>query len=211
MYYARLSVNEFVEALASGDPTPGGGGAAAAAGAVGAALGSMVCNLTAGKKKYDAVREDIIELTAQCRAIAARLAELIDEDAEAFGPLSRAYGLPKDDPERYEVTERALRLACTAPLEIMKTAGKAIELHSALCKKGTAAAISDVGAGVLCCKAALEAASLNVFINTKSMRDERTARKLETEADEILSRYCPAADAVYADVLSRLRMKPDKT
>ena len=205
MSYGSDSITEFIDALASGEPTPGGGGASAIVGAVGAALGSMVCNLTLGNKKYDDFRDDITKIIEECIEIQKRLTKLADEDAEAFKPLAAAYRIPKNDPDREQITERALKLACVVPLEIMKVSGRAVELHAQLYRKGSAAALSDVGAGVICCKAALEAASLNIFINIKSMRDRRAALELEAEADELLGRYRSAADEVYAEVLSRLR------
>lgn len=205
MTYKQLSIEKFTKALASGDPTPGGGGASALAGAVGAALGSMVCNLTLGKKKYADVQDDIEKIIQGCEELQKRMVDLIDEDAEAFEPLARAYGMPKDDPAREEVMQRSLLLACAAPLEIMRAAGEAVELHAQLCRKGSSVVLSDVGAGAALCKAALTAASLNVFVNSKSIKDAATAQKLEAEADELLRKYCPAADEILNDVTSRLR------
>ena len=137
--------------------------------------------------------------------IRQELLRLVDADAEAFIPLSKAYGIPKDDPTRAEVMESALRLACSVPMDLMRTLGRAIELHEILGQKGSRLTLSDVGVGVLCCKTALQGASLNVWINTKSMADRTYAEAVENEADAILEKYCPLADRIYADVLQELR------
>lgn len=205
MRYIACSAEQFTEELASKAATPGGGGASALVGAVGAALGSMVANLTVGKKKYADVEKEIQAILAEMEAIRKELLRLVDADAEAFIPLSKAYGIPKDDPTRAEVMESALRLACSVPLDLMRTLGKAIELHEILGQKGSRLALSDVGVGVLCCKTALQGASLNVWINTKSMADRTYALAIETEVDAILEKYCPLADRIYADVLRELR------
>ena len=205
MRYITCSAEQFTEKLASKAAVPGGGGAAALVGAVGAALGAMVGNLTIGKKKYAAVEAEIQAILAEIQAIRTELLRLVDADAEAFLPLSKAYGIPKDDPTRGEVMESALRLACQVPMELMRTLGRAIELHAILGQKGSRLALSDVGVGVLCCKTALQSASLNVWINTKSMADRAYAGAVEAEADAILQNYLPMADRIYAAVLAELR------
>jgi len=196
---------QFVEELHSKAPVPGGGGASALVGAIGTALGGMVGNLTTGKKKYAEYEEDIQRIIAEAVALEKSLLEQIEGDARVFEPLSKAYSIPKDDPSRGEVMEAALREACTVPMDIMRDCCKAIDLHTELAQKGSALAISDVGVGVLCLKSALMGASLNVFINTKSMVDREYATKLETEADGMLEKYCAIADETYASVIKRLR------
>lgn len=205
MFFAELSTKEFTDILASKAPVPGGGGASALAGAIGTALGSMVGNLTVGKKKYAAVEADVVAIMEEAESIRAKLLKLMDEDAIVFEPLAKAYGIPKEDPQRAEIMENALKLASTVPMDIMRTACRAIELHTELGNKGSALAISDVGVGVVCCKAALQGASLNVFINTKSMIDREYATELEAEADGLLKKYCAMADEVYSSVVDRLR------
>ncbi|MEG0035475.1 MAG: cyclodeaminase/cyclohydrolase family protein, partial [Oscillospiraceae bacterium] len=122
MTFSEQTVSNFAEVLASNAPVPGGGGASALVGAVGAALASMVSNLTSGKKKYAEYEGDIQRILAEATELREALLHQIDEDAACFEPLSRAYGIPKDDPQRAEIMENALHLACTAPLSIMKTA-----------------------------------------------------------------------------------------
>ena len=205
MSFVSNSCAEFVEVLASKSPVPGGGGASALVGAVGMALGSMVGNLTVGKKKYADVEADIITLMDKASELQAGLLRLVDEDAVVFEPLSIAYGIPKDDPGRAQVMEDALKLACTVPMDIMRLSAGAIDLLDEFAKKGSVIAISDAGVGVAFCKAALMGASLNVFINTRSMTDKDYAAGIEAEADALLNKYCAAADEVYNSVVSRLR------
>lgn len=205
MSFVTTNLVDFTDVLASKAAVPGGGGASALVGAVGVALGSMVGNLTVGKKKYADVEEEVLALMAKADTLRSELLRLIDEDAVAFEPLSKAYGIPKDDPTRETVMEEALRVACGVPMDIMRTVCKAIDLHEEFAVKGSALAISDVGVGVVCCKAALQGASLNVFINTKTMTDRAYALALENEADKLLADYCAKADEVFSKVVSRLR------
>ncbi len=201
--------NEFVDKLASGAPVPGGGGASALAGALGTALGSMVANLTMGKKKYQHVQDDIKRILKDARQLQLELMSLVDKDAKAFEPLSKAYGLPKDTEEerkkRDEIMEQALRQACSVPLEIMERAVEAIALHEELVEKGSKLAISDVGVGVLLCKAALMGGSLNVYINTKLMKDREYAEKINARADKMLEEAVSRADSVYKEVQRKIR------
>ncbi len=205
MSLTKLSGEDFTEMLASSAPVPGGGSASALAGAVGVALGNMVGSLTLGKKKYAQVEPDILALNEKAAALRARLLDLVDEDARAFAPLARAYGIPRDDPSRAEVMENALLLASGAPLEIMRACCEALDLLAEYAEKGSRLALSDAGVGAVICKAALQGASLNVFINTRSMLDRDRALALEKEADGMLRTYCPLADGIYERVTAALR------
>ena len=198
------NVDKFLEALASSAPTPGGGGAAALCGALGIALGNMVGNLTLGKKKYADVQEDIAELNAKAEALRAGFVALVDADAEAFAPLSRAYSIPKDDPARDEIMEPALLKAAEAPLEIMRKCAEALELISGYAAKGSALAISDAGCAAALCGAAMEAAALNVKINTKSMKNRADADNINAEMNELLQKYFALSQEIYNDVSGRL-------
>lgn len=184
---------------------PGGGGAAALVGALGVALGSMVGNFTTGKKRYADVEDDIQRMLADGEAIRLTLLELVEEDAAAFFPLSQAYGIPKEDPTRVQVLEEATKNACAAPIEMMRQIAKAIELLEEMGEKGSKMLISDVGCGALLCRAALEAASLNVFVNTKTLVDHDFADAVELECDKLLAEYCPRAEACAAKVMARIR------
>jgi formiminotetrahydrofolate cyclodeaminase len=202
------SCEEFIELLASKEPVPGGGGAAALVAALGTALGGMVASLTIGKPRHADVEQEVIRLKAGADSLQARLLALVARDAEVFGPLSRAYGLPKDNVEeraiRDEVMEACLRECCEVPLEIMECCCEALELHEGFARTGAAIAISDVGCGVACCRAALEAASLNVFINTMSMRDRSVAESYNERAHEMCAIYGAKADVLFEDVAKRL-------
>lgn len=203
--FAQKNVDEFTQVLSSKAPVPGGGGASALVGAIGASLGSMVGNLTVGKKKYAEVEDEVKDLMDQCEKMRVQLIKLMDADAKAFEPLSKAYSIPKDDPKRPEIMAKVLKDACDVPMDIMRVTCEVINLLERLGEIGSALAISDVGVGVLDCKAALYGASLNVYINTKSMEDRALAKKLESEADKMLATYGAKADAVYGNVLKRLR------
>lgn len=204
-----ITCEGFLTILASREPVPGGGGASAFAGALGVALGNMVGDLTLGKKKYADVQDDIEALNRTAEELRLKLIHLIQKDADAFEPLSKAYGLTQETSEEQEykakVMEQALIKACEVPLEIMKTICKSIDLHIEYSLKGTAIAISDVGCGAIICKSALMAASLNVFINTKFMKDREYAERANAEAEEMLEDYCKKAESIYCNVLKKLR------
>jgi formiminotetrahydrofolate cyclodeaminase len=209
MAISQKTLPDFVSVLASKEAVPGGGGASALVGAVGAALGNMVGSLTVGKKKYAEVEAEIIGLKRKSDALQDALIALIDKDAEDFGPLAKAYGLPKDTPEQQaekdRVMEAALRDATATPFEIMKRCAEAIDVIEGFAAKGSKLAISDAGVGVLFCKAALSGASLNVFINTKTMKDRTYAEKVNKEADALLAAYEAKADKIFAGVKAQLR------
>lgn len=203
------SCEDFISLLASAAPVPGGGGASALAGALGMALGNMVGNLTLGKKKYESVQEDIKMILDKAGKLQKELLSLVEKDAEVFEPLSKAYGLPRNTEEekkkRDAVMEEALKLACSVPLDIMEKSVECIALHEELAGKGSAIAISDVGVGVLFCKSALMGASLNVFINTKLMKDREYAAAINLRTEKILTDGMGRADRVYRGVETRIK------
>ena len=206
--FTKKTAEEFVEVLASKEPVPGGGGASALVGAVGCALGNMVGSLTVGKKKYADVEADIIALKEKADKLQAELLALVDEDAKAFEPLAKAYGMPKETEEekaeKAKVMEAALKTACGVPLEIMKKCCEAIELIEEFAAKGSRLALSDAGVGAAFCKAALYGASLNAFINTKAMADRECAEKLNKEANDMMAVYGKRADEVFDKVKGSL-------
>lgn len=201
----NLSCTAFAEVLASKAPVPGGGGAAALAGALGVALCSMVGNFTTGKKKYAAYEEDVQRLLAEGETLRARLLALVEADAKAFEPLSRAYAIPKDDPTRDAVMEEATLNAVQAPVEMVTCCGEALLLLEEMLEKGSRLLLSDVGCGALLCKAAMESAAINVFVNTGSLRDRATAARLEQQVDAALAIYLPLADRIAAAVTATIR------
>lgn len=174
---------DFSQKLSTKSPVPGGGGASAYVGALGIALGSMVGNLTLGKKKYEDVQDEIKELILKSEELRDKLQKLVEKDAEVFYPLSQAYGLPKDTEEekqkRDEVMQKCLVDASMVPLEIAENAVEAIKLHERYAHIGTRIAISDVGVGVAFCMAALRGAKLNVLINTRLMKNAELKSEIE--------------------------------
>ena len=200
---------EFLEVLSSKEPVLGGGGASAAVGAFASALGMMVANLTIGKKKYADVEEEIQKSLARLDKLQKELVCLTDEDAKAFEPLSRAYGLPKETPQQQqkkaEVLEVALYEASIVPIRIMETIRKVMEELEILGEKGSRIAISDVGVGILFAQAALEGASLNVFINTKLMKDRDRAEELNRKTLEMIEEGGRKKEQIYQKVLEQIR------
>ena len=209
MGFSTVPCNEFVEVLGSKAPVPGGGGASALVGAVGTALGNMVGALTVGKKKYADVEEEMKELMAKATTLQDELLHLIERDAEVFEPLSKAYGMPRETEEekaeKARVMEIVLKDACSVPMEIMEKCCEAIDLIVEFAAKGSALAISDAGVGAAFCKAALQGASLNVYINTKSMKNREYAEELNAKCDAMLEKYTKIADEVFNSVLGRLK------
>jgi len=203
MELTKLSAAAFADALAAKTPVPGGGGASALMGALGAALCSMVANYTVGKKKYAAVEEDVQAILAEAERLRARLLELVEEDAAAFEPLSRAYAIPKDDPDRGEVMEQCLRQAARPPMELLKLSCRAIELHRELLDKGSTTVLSDVATGVICCRGALYGAWINLKVNTKPMADRSYAEEMNAQADGLVDKYWKIAGQVYEEVMKR--------
>lgn len=200
MDMTQESCRKFVEVLASNAPAPGGGGAAALVGAIGTALGNMVGSLTVGKKKYAAVEEEIIALKARCDALQTELLDQVEADDKGFVPLAKAYGIPKDDPTRDAVLEEATVTACAVPMHIMELCCQAIDCIAVFAEKGSRLAVSDAGCGAVCCKAALQAASLNVFINTKSLKNRTVAEEMNAKANGMLDTYCAKADVIFKTV-----------
>ena len=194
------SCREFVTVLASDAPAPGGGGAAALVGAIGTALGNMVGSLTVGKKKYADVQDEIIALKAKCDALQTELLNQVEADEINFLPLAKAYGIPKDDPTRDTVMEEATVIACSTPMKIMELCCEAIDHIAVFAAKGSRLAVSDAGCGAVICKAALQAASLNVFINTKSLKNREVAEQMNAKAIGMLDKYCALADEIFEGV-----------
>ena len=191
---------EFVSVLASDAPAPGGGGAAALVGAIGTALGNMVGSLTVGKKKYADVQDEIIELKAKCDALQKELLDQVEADEVNFLPLAKAYGIPKDDPNRDKIMEEATIIACSTPMKIMELSCQAIEYIAVFAAKGSRLAVSDAGCGAVCCKAALQAASLNVFINTKTLKNREVAEEMNAKCLNMLAEYGRIADEIFESV-----------
>lgn len=195
------SCTEFINALASKEPVPGGGGASALVGSIGVALGSMVGNLTAGKKKYADVEEDIQQLLKQSSELTNKLNGLVKADEDAFKPLAAAYGLPRETEEeknhKDKVLQEALIEATNVPMQIAECALEGIKLLDEYAQKGNRLVISDAGVGVIFCKAALQGAKLNVLINLKLLKDEAFKARISKRLQAVELEGMALADKVY--------------
>ncbi|KAF2989163.1 cyclodeaminase/cyclohydrolase family protein [Methylocystis sp. MJC1] len=202
------TIGKFLDELASSAPTPGGGGAAALSGAMGAALVSMVCNLTIGKKNYEAVSEDLKKTLARAEALREELTKGIDEDVVAFNTLMGAYGLPKATDEekaaRTAAIQEALKVATLAPLATCKVCYEVIALSKEAADKGNLGVISDAGVAVLAANAGLRSCALNVFINAKSIKDRDFAETQLAEVNALLAKAAAETEAVYEVVRGKI-------
>ena len=211
MKYVQLSCEEFTNETFSKAAVPGGGGVAALVGALGTALAGMVGNLTTGKKKYAEYEQDIQRILAEASELTASLLEMIDQDAENFLPLSKAYGLPQETEEekkvKSETLQSALKVACEGPIDIVRAAYKAIELHDELAIKGSTLALSDVGVGVQLLRSALISGWLNVLININMINDEEYVSKIRTELEPIVEDGTKRCDEICDKVIKALDKK----
>lgn len=202
------SIAAFLDDLASERPTPGGGGAAAVSGAIGAALVSMVANLTIGKKNYEAVEEDLKAARAEAERLRAELTAAIEEDVVAFNSVMGAYGLPRatdeDKAKRSEAIQAALKEATLAPLRAVKACFEVIKLSAIAADKGNLNVISDAGVAVLAANAGLRSAALNVYINAKAIKDRAFADKQISEVEALLAEAAETTEAVYKTVRNKI-------
>jgi formiminotetrahydrofolate cyclodeaminase len=202
------SVQLFLDELASKSSTPGGGSAAAILGAMGAALASMVCNLTIGKKGYEAVDADMQALLRQTESLRARLTDMVRADVEVFNQVMDAYGLPKDSDEqkakRSEAIQTALKAATEVPLGCARACAEVIDLCKPTAVKGNKNVISDAGVAVLAAYAALRSAALNVYINVPGIKDRAFADGHLQELESILKGKDELMEETYGIVKSRL-------
>lgn len=205
---AKYSIEEYVKELSSKAPIPGGGGVSALAGALSAALSSMVCNLTIGKKNYVAVEENILEILDEMHGHIQSFIKLADKDAEVFYPLSKIYSVkPNTEQERKKHEknmEELLYNAASAPLEVMKEACRMIETVDYLCKKSSRLVVSDTGVAVSLLRSAVCGSMMNVAINVKYMKNREKAQNLLDEASAILETAMEKTDIIYREVLEGL-------
>ena len=205
----QKTIEGFLEVLSSREPVPGGGGASALAGALGNALGQMVANLTIGKKKYADVEAEIKELLGRMQKLQAAFVTLADRDAQVFAPLAQCYSLPSltEEEKAYKerVMEERLLDASFVPLEIMEHTVAMLGILEILGDKGSRLAVSDVGVGVQFIRASLLGAVMNVYINTKSMKNREKAEELNARAGQLIEEGTAWADRIYAKVLDQLR------
>ena len=188
---ASSTINSFLSELASSSPAPGGGSVAALSGALAAALDSMVCQLTLGKKKYEDMQDDISELSHQIKKLQKRLTELIDEDTNAFNDVMAAFKMPKETEEqkkkRSQAIQQGYKKAAEIPLETAQTAKKVLHLSIEIAKKGNKNSITDAGVAALLGYSAVYAAALNVEINLGSIKDKDFVEKMNKELETLRS------------------------
>lgn len=185
---------DFLAAISSSDPVPGGGSVSAYAGALAAALVRMVAGLTVGKKKYAAVEPEMTVVAASADSVAHSLSELVDRDADAYAAVSAAYKLPKDSPERSEQITNALLGAAEVPLETARLCAQAAELAATVAAKGNSNAVTDAGVAALLASAGCKGAAYNVRINVGSLSDRSLGAHLEAEANELVTIAAKYAD-----------------
>jgi formiminotetrahydrofolate cyclodeaminase len=204
----QSSINGFLDRLASGDPTPGGGSAAAIMGAMGAALVSMVCNVSFGKKGYEAAEPELRNMLVRSEELRGRLAAMVAEDIAAFDGLMAAYKLAKSSEEeksrRAATIQTSLERATQVPLECARACFEVVALARRAADLGYKHVISDVGVGVAAADAALRSAALNVFINAPSLKDRRFAEAAIEEVERLVGNSANLSAATYAAVRTQL-------
>ncbi|MBS7303536.1 MAG: cyclodeaminase/cyclohydrolase family protein [Lachnospiraceae bacterium] len=196
----RYSMKQFLENLSSKEPVPGGGGASALIGAISCALCSMVANLTTGKKKYAQYQNRIDELLPILEQLRTDLLLDIQKDADAFYPLSQAYSLDKNTPDYDKIMEEALLTASNAPMKIVEDVSRLIPILEELEQIGSRLAVSDVAVAAAACSAALKGAVMNIYINTKSMKNRETAETMNKRAKELSKDGVKRCDKVYEKI-----------
>jgi formiminotetrahydrofolate cyclodeaminase len=188
----KQNIAMFLDELASSSPAPGGGSVAALAGAMGAALSSMVCNLTKGKQGYETVQDEIHEILKKSERLREDLTELIDRDTEAFNEVMTALKMPKDTEElkaqRKIVIQTAFKHAAEVPLETARKSLQVLDVAYIVAQKGNTNSISDAAVSALMAQSAAQAAILNVRINLGSIKDNQFVQKVRTEIDTILKK-----------------------
>lgn len=202
-------LGQWVDTLASKAPVPGGGGASALGGALAAALGQMVANLTVGKKRYADVEEEMQQSLFALNILQLELMALADKDAEVFAPLAASYGMPTETEEQKAEKERVMEVnllaASLVPLKMMEKASAVLDILGLLEEKGSRMAVSDVGVAVQFARAALNGAVMNIYINTRSMKNREKAEELNESARKLIETGTAQADEIYGKVLARLQ------
>ena len=203
-----MTCTGFADETASESPAPGGGSISAYMGALAAALGTMVANLSAHKAGWDDRWEEFSDVAEKGRDIQDRLIRLVDEDTEAFNMIMDVFAMPKNTPEeknaRAEALEKATLHATKVPLSTMKAASEAFDILQQMAEKGNPASVSDAGVGALAARAAVLGAELNVKINAAGLKDREAADRILREAEEIASSACQREKAILEIVNSKI-------
>jgi glutamate formiminotransferase/formiminotetrahydrofolate cyclodeaminase len=182
------AADDFLAAIASSDPVPGGGSVSAYAGALSSALTRMVAGLTIGRKKYASVEPEMTVVAASADKMTALLSQLVQRDADAYAEVSAAYKLPKDSPDRLAAIDKALIGAAQVPLETARLCADAAELAASVASKGNSNAVTDAGVAALLASAGCRGAAFNVRVNVSSLADRSPGKHLEAEALELVKR-----------------------
>ena len=198
------SIREFTELSASKAPVPGGGGVSALAGSLAASLAEMVTNLTTGKKKYAEYEEEIQRIMKDSDELRISLLDCVNEDAEAFEPLAKAYAMDRNDPDYAETMENCLKTAARAPYHILQLCCRVVELDERLAVIGSKLAVSDAATSVMLAHGAIYGALINIKVNTRLMKDREYAFDLEEKAEDMVKEYSERAILCYRDVEERL-------
>jgi formiminotetrahydrofolate cyclodeaminase len=195
-----MKLKTFLDELASNSPAPGGGSVAALSGALGAALSSMVCNLTIGKENYETVQTDMKNVLKRSEQLRKELTMLIDKDTEAFNEVMKALKMPKDTDEQKEKRRQALQKgyknAAQVPLETARICEKILEVAAIAAEKGNKNSLSDAAVSALMAHAGVEAAALNVKINLSSIKDTEFVQKISSELRELQQRTAEKTSAI---------------
>jgi len=206
---AKKTVSAFLDELASSSPAPGGGSAAALSGALGAALTTMVCNLTIGKKKYVEVEGEVKKIKTEAEKLRTRFTELIDEDTQAFNKVVEAYALPKDSEAQKTLRGAAIaaatKEATLIPLEVMKHCIDGMALAQQVASSGNSNSVSDAGVSALMLHAACEGAALNVKINLKALADSDFIDWKSNEVGSLLKTSRMMVEETMEMVAARIR------
>jgi methenyltetrahydrofolate cyclohydrolase len=204
----QRTLETFLDELASGAPTPGGGSAAAIMGAMGAALISMVCNVTMGKKGHEAVEPEMKAVRDESEKLRERLTAMVSEDIAVFDGLMAAYRLPKAGEEEKSRRAAAIQISLLAatetPMACARACAQVVALSKRAAEKGYAGVISDAGVGVLAANTALRSAGLNVHINVPSLKDRAYAEAATIELEQLLDTCARESELVFELVRSRL-------
>jgi len=204
-----LSVADFLQEIASNSPAPGGGSVSALAASLGAALTSMVCHLTIGKKKYADVQEEIEKTLKQSEELSVQFNAIIDEDTIAFNKVMVAYGLPKETEEqktkRTAEIQIAIKMATLIPLKLMELCIEALELVKILIIKGNQSSLSDTGVAALMLHAGCEGAALNVKINLGSLSDADFVSQTKTKVEHYRTSLETSSSDILASVNKQLK------
>ncbi|NPV10276.1 MAG: cyclodeaminase/cyclohydrolase family protein [Ignavibacteria bacterium] len=206
----KKSLENFIEEISSSSPTPGGGSVSAFNGVLGTSLGLMVCNLTIGKKKYESVEAEVLEIKNRLQNFREKFLELYDEDSKAFDKVMEAIKLPKESEEdkikRTHAIEDATVYATEIPINVIQACSEVTNDLIRLCEIGNQNSLSDAGVALILIKSSAEGAMLNVMINTKSLNDRDRAMNLVLSAAQKLTELETKIDEALKNIKKKLEL-----